>query len=137
MRVQLKFVFVAIVLGAAMLVAAQTLGRLAYGPDYYFEISKFVLAIILVTILSYKISYKRFIAFTFIISGLYGMGHILYDLITSYVETSDFTHPINEHVAQGILSVLSFVLAFFLLSSTKRKSRKGSPISRPPASGRG
>jgi len=129
MRVQLKLVFVAIVLGAAMLVAAQALGRLAYGPDYYFEISKFVLAIIVVTILSYKINYKRFIAFTFIISGLYGMGHILYDLITSYVEASDFAHPINEHVAQGILSVLSFVLAFFWLSSTKRKAQQKNPES--------
>lgn len=120
----LKSVFVAIAIGAGILVAAQSLGRVAYVADYYREGAKFTLAMAIVVIAAYQIGYKNYLAFTLMIAALYGIGHILYDVIIAYLYASAFKYTFSQHLLQASLSATCLLGALFLLWSSKKSKRE-------------
>lgn len=119
MAMRIKFVASIIALGASILVAAQALGKIAYGSNYSLEGIKFAIAIAMVIAISFLVKTKKYLAFTFILSGLYGMGHIFYDLAHAYFKTQQLTVPVSAHTIQGAISVFCFFIAALLLYMRK------------------
>jgi len=123
MRLSLKSIAGAVGLGAGMLIAAQTLGKIAYTMEII-DAVKIVTGIGIVWVFSYKHGHKLFLALTFAFSGIYGLAHIVYDLTSSRLTTSDLTYPIQNHMLQAVVSTASFISAFLAFTSTSQKLRK-------------
>lgn len=111
---------VAIGIGASMLVAAQSLAKMAYSTRPEIVVITFLFSLCVLGLFSIWADTKKYFGFVFVLAAIYGAGHILYDLLNAFLKSQAPHFPVETHVQQLTVVLLSVGAAALLLVKRKK-----------------
>lgn len=99
------FTIKVILIGSGIIVAAQSMGKASYSFSLGWEILKATVALLVVLTAAWKMELRKYIAFSFILSSVYGAGHIVYDYSNFLINDNALLFSPTIHFNQALVSL--------------------------------